>query len=83
MTETAGRQITSPVDNHDRLKDARDVLSPTNHGIEALKDITFGSVSNNLWLLQMSQCLRSKDQSADHRCKLDSRHHWQIHRISL
>ncbi|SLM40664.1 amino acid transporter arg-13 [Lasallia pustulata] len=45
MTETAGRQITSPVDNHGRLEDARDVLSPTSHGIEALKDITFGSTA--------------------------------------
>ena len=48
MIDPVERQITLPVDDHGLLDDARDVLPPTSQGIEALKDITFGSVSRTL-----------------------------------
>ena len=48
MIDPVEKQITSPVDNHGLLDDARDVLSPTNQVVEALKDVTFGSVSRTL-----------------------------------
>lgn len=51
MTELAGARVAQPVDGHGSLedvKDVRDVKASTNQGIEALKDITFGSVSSFL-----------------------------------
>ena len=46
MTDAAERQITTPADSHDDIKLV--VPTPTNaQGTEALKDITFGSVSSS------------------------------------
>lgn len=66
MTETVQRQITSPIDSHGMPEGARDVLPSSNQGLEALKDITFGSVSHHYSSLDVPVASKAKKVRLTH-----------------